>query len=245
MIRYLMAEHLKCKRTFVQRITILAPLAMVFLIFLIGGVYFTYNGYNWWYIMIAPATASLMAIFLERLEAKRLQYKAIFLLPVSHRKIWQAKVVLLCIYFTIANALHFLGITIGSLTLRTTNSLPIVSMFLGSMMISLANFWLMPLSLFLAKKVGLIGTLFVNLGLGTVLEIMFSDKWYWWLCPYAYAARMACPILHILPNGMLAPKHDLLLQTNAIWIGIGCSCLVFFVGIMITARWFDRWEEIK
>ena len=244
MKQYLFAEHLKCKRTFIQKITWLSPLCMVGLIFLIGGMYFTYNGYNWWYIMIAPATASLMAIFMQRLEEK-IHYKGIFLLPISHSRIWKSKVFLLCIYFTITNMLHFAGITIGSLTVRTTNSLPILSMFVSSVVISIANLWLIPFSMFLAKKVGLLGTLLINLGLGTVLEVLCVDKFYWWLCPYAYSARMMCPILHILPNGLIANSQDPLLHTNAIGIGIGFSILVFVGMLMLTTSWFAHWEEIK
>lgn len=244
MNRYLFAEHLKCKRTFAQKIMWLSPLCMVGLIFWIGGMYFSYNGYNWWYIMIAPATASLMAIFLERIEDK-IQYKALFLLPISHRKIWEAKVYVLCIYFFIANILHFIGITLGSLTVRTTNSLPVISMFVASVVITVTNLWLLPFSLFLAKKFGMLGTLLFNVGLGTVLEIMCVDKFYWWLCPYAYSARLMCPILHILPNGLIASNQDPLLQTNVIGIGIILSILVFLGILLRTTRWFAHWEEIK
>lgn len=245
MIHYLMAEHLKCKRTFAKKLIVLAPFCVIGLVYLIGGMYFSYNGYNWWYILIVPTLISLMAIFMERLESKNLHYKGIFLLPISHKKTWQAKVIILCIYFTCANMLHFLGIALISLTLRTTNALPILNMFLSSLVISVSNFWLIPFSLFLAKKIGMIGTLFVNVALGTILMIFFADKAYWWACPYAYATRLMCPILHILPSGMLADSDSALLNGNVILIGILLSLFLFAILWMATASWFERWEEVK
>jgi len=244
MIRYLKAEHLKCKNTFLKKLVIGTPLFMILLAYFGGGMYYSQNGYNWWYVMIFPCFITLLAVLMNQYEQKKMHYRGVFSLPVSLKRTWRAKILLLCIYATIAAMIHFLGIWIGSVTTRTNLSLPVNKMFLASVILCLVSYWEIPLSLFLAKKIGFFGTLFINIGLGTILEIVFVNKSFWWVCPYSYAVRLMCPVIHILPSGLVAQKGDVMLNPTVLPVGIISGVVLFLILTEVTAHWFLK-QEVK
>lgn len=61
----------------------LMPLAMAFVLM---PSYFSVNAYNWWYVILLPATFALVPAMVHRRDERKLDYRAIFPLHVDLKK---------------------------------------------------------------------------------------------------------------------------------------------------------------
>ncbi|MBZ4671382.1 MAG: lantibiotic transport system permease protein [Clostridiales bacterium] len=243
MLNYLKAENLKCKRTFAKKLVIIAPVLMLILAFL-SGRYFVVNGYNWWYILILPGFITLLSALVNQYEEKRLRYRAVFALSVDLKKIWISKVVLIGIYVSAANLLHLAGILFGMSAYNTNSGIAAYQAIAASAILIATELWQIPLCLFLSKKFGLMAAVFLNLGGGTVLKILMAAKSYWWACPYSWSSRLMCPVLGILPQGIMAEAGDPMLNSGVVPVGILLSIAFFVLLLLITTLWFPK-QEVK
>ena len=241
MLNYIKAENLKCKRTFAKKLVVIAPVCMLLLAF-ISGKYFVENGYNWWYTLIMPAFVTLFTVLVNQNEENKLHYRAVFVLPVSLKKTWIAKVLLIGIYVMVANIVHLAGILFGKAIYNTASTIGYYQLIAASGILIVTCLWQIPLCLFLSQKIGLMPTVLLNLGGGTVLEIFAASKSFWWVCPYSWAARLMRPVLGILPQGIMAEVSDPMLNCGVIPIGIILSIALFALLLIVTAYWFPKKE---
>lgn len=243
MLDYIRAEHLKCKRTFAKKLVVIAPVCML-LLALISGRYFVENGYNWWYVLILPGFITLLTALVNQIEEKKLRCRAVFPLPISLKKTWVAKVLLISAYVAAANIIHMAGILLGRTTYNTASDIAPYQVAAASMILIVISLWQIPLCLFLSKKFGLLTTILLNLGGGIVLEILAADKSFWWACPYAWASRLMCPVLGVLPAGVMAKTGDAMLNPVVIPVGIILSLILFALLLLATSLWFPK-QEVK
>lgn len=245
MIKYIQAENLKLKRTFARKLVIIAPVCTVLLAFL-SGMYFVVNGYNWWYALIFPGFVTLLTALVNLNEEKKLHCRAVFALPVSLRKTWIAKTAVIGIYVAAASVIHLAGILLGMFTVRACPGMTVVvyKLVLATLLLIVVSLWQIPLCLFLSKKCGLLATVLLNLGGGTVLDLVAASKSFWWACPYSWATRMMCPVLGLLPSGLFADSGDPLLNPASIPEGTVLSLVLFAVLLFLTANWFRK-QEVK
>lgn len=243
MLNYIKAENLKCKGTFAKKLVVIAPVCMLLLAF-ISGKYFVVNGYNWWYTLILPGFVTLLTALVNQNEDNKLHYRAVFALPVSLKKTWIAKVSLIGIYVSVANIIHMAGIILGRATYNTASTIVSYQVIAASVILIVTSLWQIPLCLFLSKKFGLLITILLNLGGGTVLQIFAASKSYWWACPYSWAARLMCPVLDVLPQGVMAKAGDTLLNPGVIPLGIVLSIILFTLLLLVTSQWFPK-QEVK
>lgn len=243
MLNYIKAENLKCSRTFAKKLVVIAPVCML-LLALISGEYFVVNGYNWWYTLIFPGFVTLLTALVNQNEDNKLRYRAVFALPVSLKKTWIAKVSLIGIYVSVANIIHLAGILLGKATYNTASTIASYQVIAASVILIVTSLWQIPLCLFLSKKFGLLITILLNLGGGTVLQIFAASKAYWWACPYSWTARLMCPVLGVLPQGVMAEAGDPLLNSGVIPLGIILSIALFALLLIVTAHWFPK-QEVK
>lgn len=240
MVRYFEAESLKLKRTFARRLVLFAPLATLLLTWALAAVWFQVNAFNWWYILLMPGFIALICALSDQKETKKLGYRGIFSLPVSLKKVWIAKNLTLIFYMALSNLVLLIGILLGGTFVP--DPLPLGAACLGMLLIFITSLWQIPLCLFLSGKVGIVGTVIIQVGIGDVLGILFATKSGWWLCPYSWTARIMTPVLGILPNGTLAQNGDPLLNPAAIPVGIALSLLLFALLLLATTVWFPRQE---
>lgn len=241
----LRAENLKCKRTFARKLVVIAPVCTVLLAFM-GGIYFVANGYNWWYVLLFPGFITLLTALVNLNEEKKLHYRAVFAMPVSLAKTWTAKTALIGIYVAAASVIHLGGILLGMFTVRSCPGMtvPADKLMLATLLLIVTSLWQIPLCLFLSKKCGLLFTVLFNVGGGTALNLLTVSKFFWWVCPYSWAARLMCPVLGLLPNGLFAKSGDPMLNPSSIPAGIVLSLALFAVLLLLTADWFRR-QEVK
>jgi lantibiotic protection ABC transporter MutE/EpiE family permease subunit len=243
MLNYLRAENLKCKRTFVKKLMVIAPVCMLFLAG-ISGKYFVQNGFNWWYVMILPGFITVLTALVNQYESKKLRYSAVLALSVHLKKVWIAKVTVIGVYVAIANIIHLVGMIGGRIIYNTTSEITYDQIVMASILLIITSLWQIPLCLFLSKKFGLLATVFLNVGGGIMLNVCAAAKPAWLVCPYSWTTRLMCPVLGILPNGLLAEKGNKLLDFAVVPIGIILSLSLFVLLLFVTANWFSH-QEVK
>ena len=239
MLKYLQAENLKYKRTFVKKLIFIAPLVTL-LYSLLSWKYFQNCGFNFWYMAILPGYISLMAALTNEKEEKKLRYRAVFSLPISLKKVWISKVLTNGIYMILSCMVLLCGIILGGYLISST--IPILRVFAGAALIAVTFLWQIPLCLFLAKKLGMIWTVLINLGIGSILNVLAASTSFWWICPYSFTSRIMCPVIGILPNGLMVGNGSPLLNPVVIPIGIILSIILFFLLLIVTANWFQQQE---
>lgn len=251
MINYIKAERLKCKHTAFVKLTWITPIVLMLLSVLLTGNYFVVDYYNWWCIAIMPAILTLNCCMFHKFESK-MKYRAILPLPLSRQKIWYAKVLIMVEKLVISCTIVFVTSVIGVRLLELIGissrlNVSIVNMFLASLVICAVGSWQIPVCLLLADKIGMFPLLILNVACNFVCSVTLSLTKYWILVPYSYIARAMCPILKILPNGLVAEEgsftfHKELLSWNVVLPEIIISLILFVTITYITGRWFCKRE---
>ncbi|MDD7362676.1 MAG: lantibiotic immunity ABC transporter MutE/EpiE family permease subunit [Peptoniphilus sp.] len=244
MRQYLLAEHLKHKRSFLKKLIVVAPLVAVLHAFVIMPYYFSSNAYNWWYVVLMPATLSLIPALIHQREDRKLKYRAVFPLDIDLKACWMSKVAVAAIYLSVAEFIHMasVGILQPSISLAVQSDYAWGTLALASALLLLVNLWQIPLCLFLAKKIGFVASVVGNTALGAVLGLLFADGPYWLYCPYAWGTRLMVPILHVLPNGLIAGAGDAMVTDTALALPCILSVALFVTLTLATARWFSKCE---
>lgn len=238
--QYLKAENLKLKRTFTRKLILILPLATLLLTWFLSFNWYQVNAFNWWYVLMMPGYIALISTLSDQKEAKKLGYRGVLVLPVSLKKIWIAKVLNLILYAALSCLILLIGILMGCFTVP--EPLPLGAACLGMLLIFATSLWQIPFCLFLSRKIGMVGTILIQVVAGFLLGVLLAIKSIWWLCPYSWTMRIITPVLGILPNGTLAPTGDPLLNSSSIPVGIALSILLFIILMIATTGWFQKQE---
>ncbi len=244
MKRYIHAENLKNKRTFLIKLPLIAPIIAVLHAFVLMPFYFTVNAYNWWYVILMPATFALIPALMHRKEDKKLNYRAIFPLDVNLKKVWVAKIVITFTYMGLITLCHLLYVLIFQWYVgrELSPDYSIVTLFFASLLLLLTNIWQIPWCFFLAKKFGLVVSVVGNAILGLGLGILVSDSSMWLYCPYSWGLRLMVPVLHILPNGVPTDLSNPMITSTSLWLPCLLSICLFYILTISTANWFSKQE---
>ncbi|MGE8034313.1 lantibiotic immunity ABC transporter MutE/EpiE family permease subunit [Lysinibacillus sp. NPDC093692] len=234
------AERLKWKKTFIPKLVLLAPIVAILLTaVLMGGSFFQSGAYNWWYTMLLPGALTICCALVIEKDAK-LKYHSILAMPIDLKKIWFGKILACSTWLLLITIIFFAGITAGGILFG--NSYSFINSLTGSLLIFVTFLWQIPLCLFLAAKLGTYMSILINLVGNIVGMIALANGEFWYSVPYAITARLICPTLEILPNGLPVPEGSPLLSMSVIVPGILIT-LAWFASIsFLTARWFQKRE---
>lgn len=246
MKNYISAENLKHKHTFLIKLLWMIPVVILFVSFVLMSNYFTVNAYNWWYVLLLPATFALIPGMMHRKEDKKLHYRAIFPLSIDLKKMWIAKIWTALAYVGLIATIHLLGVfglqfLIGK---QLTANYTFMTLIAASVVLVLTNIWQIPFCFFLAKKFGMIMSVIINATLGFAIGAVLAPKAVWIYCPYAWGMRSMIPLMHILPNGVPVKGSHALIANTSIIIPCILSVVLFIVLVGLTAHWFSK-QEVK
>lgn len=234
------AEHLKLRHTFGGKISIIAPCLMLMLsLVLAGGTSFAAGAWNWWYSMFLPGTLSI-ACYLSMKKDKVLKYQNLLLLNIPPQKSWNGKVLYCALGLLISNAVLYLGTLLGGALFETT--IPAFGGLYAVFLLTAACLWEVPLFLFLSARFGMFLSIFASVVLSVGGVLIAQEPSFWWLCPSAIPSRLMCPVLGLLPNGLLVPVESALNSPNVILPGIALSMVWFLAVDAATSVWFAHWE---
>ena len=246
MISYILAENLKHKRTFLKKLLVIMPITLILLSLFLMPSYFTTNSYNWWYVIIMPATFALIPAMMDRKESRKLNYRAVFPLNINLKKLWVSKIITAFIYMSIAAIIHRLGVYIFQFLIgeQLTPNYGFSTLLFASFLLIITNIWQIPFCFFLAKKFGFIASITINAVLGLSLGILISDSALWIYCPYAWGIRLMVPVMHILPSGVLTEASNPIISSTSLLIPCILSICLFTLLTIISANWFSK-QEVK
>ena len=244
MISYILAENLKHRRSFLKKLLVIMPMFSILLSLFLMPSYFTTNSYNWWYVIIMPATFALIPAMMDRKESRKLNYRAVFPLNIKLEKVWVSKIITAIIYLSIATMVHMIGVFIFQSFIgeQLTPTYRFTTLLFASILLIITNIWQIPFCFFLAKKFGFIASIAVNAVLGLSSGILLADSYFWIYCPYAWANRLMLPVLHILPNGILIDATNPLVSNTSLLIPCILSICLFTLLTLISAKWFSNQE---
>ena len=240
MISIMKAERLKWKKTFIPKLVLLAPVVAILLTaVLMGGSFFQSGAYNWWYTMLLPGALTICCALVIEKDSK-LKYHSILAMPIDLKKIWYGKILACSAWLLLTTLIFFAGITAGGILFG--NSYSFINSLTGSLLIFVTFLWQIPLCLFLAAKLGTYMSILINIVGNIAGMIELANGEFWYSVPYAITARLICPTLEILPNGLPVPEGSPLLSMSVIVPGILIALAWFVLISFLTARWFQKRE---
>ena len=250
---YMQAEMLKYKHTAVGKLTILMPLICVAMSAVLTHIYFVVDGYNWWYTGMYTGFLTLVCGIISEKE-KKMGNRAVHSLPCDMKKLWDAKV---CYGLLMsAGAMVFLTavIIVAAFLMETQLQVNFIlrpsffEQLAACVLLWLSFCWQIPWCLFLAQTIGRIPMLILHFVGTELMTIILSLSPIYMFFPGAIGARMMCPLLKIMPNGLPAQTGEMtfaprLINPSSIPIGIAASVLWFLMIWGITRIWYQRRVE--
>ena len=226
------------------------PAIAVTMAFLLASSYGTIDAYNWWYMTLLPGTVSIVCCMVSQAD-KKLHNRAVAALPVDLRRVWDAKVIF-CIRAVILGniILSLLTATAAMVSEHAAGVMMLVDITLvqgatAVVVMTIGCIWQIPLCLWANERFGLYPTLLVNMALNLSGTIVVSLGSFWFINPYSVTARLMCPLIKVLPNGLIAEEGSLtyspeLMDMKAVPAGI-FVCLVWLAFLWAAARrWYGK-----
>ena len=226
MLKMIKAEHLKSRHTFGKYLPVIFPIFTLFLVYcLMRGNMLPEGTWNWWYAMLLPGMLAILC-HLGMTKEKKMHYFNLYCLSIPVSKYLLGKMIYWGFCLLLANFLIFIGTWIVGDLFGTTIS--VIEGLGGFVLLTITYLWEIPLCMLLSSRFGMFTSIFscMVLTIGSVVAIAHSELW--WVLPSAIPIRLMCPVLGIMPNGLLVPEGSKLLDTNVIFPGILIS-LVWFV----------------
>lgn len=247
MFECFISENMKINHTFARKLVWIAPMMVILLSGFLAASYFQIDIYNWWYTLILPGAISLGSSLLARVDGS-MKNKAVMSLPVDLKKIWFAKILVGVKNIVISCVIIFIA---GQLSVYITqmNSIFDISIFTGlagTLVIIITSMWQIPLYFFLGNKIGMFPTIVLSIAVN-IFSVIMAVREFWWVNPFSYTSRLMCPILKLLPNGLIAKPDSQtftpeLLDTCVIPFGVGISIMLFIIITYLTAKQYERQE---
>lgn len=167
-----------------------------------------------------------------------MRYFNLYCLSIPVSKYLMGKMIYWGFCLLLADFVIFIGTWIAGNLFGSTIS--IMGGFWGSVLLTITYLWEIPLYMLLSSRFGMFIPIFscVILTIGSVVALAHSRLW--WALPSAIPIRLMCPVLGIMPNGLLAPEGSKLLDTSVILPGILISLAWFALMSRLTIFWFER-----
>lgn len=241
MVALIRAEKLKMRHSFGGFLPLSAAgLQVVISLFLSRGTdYYSVNAWNWWYTMILPGMLAILC-YLGIKKEKRQHYANLLATHVLPERCLVAKILYYATKLLCANLLIFLGTFVGGILIGSP--IPMVNGFAAALLLSICYLWEIPLYMMLAVRFGMFASIFTCMALTIGSLIALGASRLWWICPASVPFRLMCPVLQIMPNGLLVEPGSHYMSASVIVPGIVISLFWFVALTSVTVRWFRNME---
>ena len=255
MRNYFQAERLKYRRTSLKGITVIMPLITVFLAAWLTHIFFAVDSYNWWYIGLYPGYLGILCGMIGGKDKGKKNH-TIGTLTCSIGKIWDAKVLVGIVMSGMSViCMVLLTVIIGKIMEEGFHiqyiAQPSLEMqVLAGVVMWLTTLWQIPFCLFMVQKMGTFLMLVIHMVCYTIMAVILSLTPCFALFPGAITSRLMCPILGVLPNGLLLQPGQMtyspqLSEMGNLLVGIPAALLWFGLFWWGSRRWFERKVYLK
>lgn len=247
---YFRAECLKQKHSLGMKASWIMAIAAAGVACVMNGNYAVISGYNWWYAFFLPGLVILNCFLIIRRDQKVNNY-TLLLLPLNFKKVWDMKILVCAANLLTANGILFMILLCEEMVLTYGLGMELPLGFepwreAGAILIlSFTFLWQIPLFLWMIPKAGIVVSMIAGMVMNCLGTIETSLGELWFLNPFAIPARLMCPVLQVLPNGLPAREGSAsfsieLLDNNVILPGLLLSLLWLFLAWEIGRIWFWR-----
>lgn len=239
MLNFLQSGWLKEKHSFNKVVVWLAPVLTILLaLLLMGGRYLQSGAYNWWYTMLLPGCFTMFSAFTVAREQKKNRH-GLLGVAVDKKKLWLAQIILCTLLLLTTCLVFFIGITLGGLLFGQT--IGIGASFIASVLLFVTTAWQIPLWMFVAEKIGTFSTVLISLLCNFGVAVLCAVESFWWI-PFSIPARLMCPIIGVLPNGLRVEVGSNMEDPSVILPGVLIAIMLFILLTIATAAWFQKQE---
>ena len=239
MLNYLKSEQLKQRRTFHTKLLVAGPAVSIFIcMFLMARMFLQTASYNWWYITFLPFTFTYICSAMVSREKKH-NFHNLFAAVEDKKKLWYAKILMSVIYLAVTSAVFC--VLIEGVGLIFGRAISPVYNLLAGLVLMLTFAWQLPLWMLVTLKSNLFLSVFLSIVCNLGFGAFFALSRLWWV-PFAIPARMMCPVLNILPNGILMDKSHALNNAGVILPGILITLVMFVILSMVSAKVYEKQE---
>lgn len=205
---------------------------------LMGAGYIQIASYNWWYILFLPFIFTLISASMVSRERKY-NYHGLFAITKNKEKIWYAKIGTATIDLVVACGLFCIftilcGIVFGQ-------QISIVDNILASLLLIITFAWQIPLFMLITLRFHTFVSIIISVICNLVIACICAVESYWWI-PFAIPARLMCPVIKVLPNGLRMDANDPLTQSSVIWFGILITAILYIIMSIVSAKIFGKQE---
>jgi ABC-2 type transport system permease protein len=137
-----------------------------------------------------------------------------------------------------ANLLIFFGTAAGGMLIGT--SIPVLNGFAAALLLTVCYLWEIPLYLMLSARFGMFASIFTCMAMTIGSLVALGASKLWWICPASIPFRLMCPVLQIMPNGLLVEIGSRYMSAAVIVPGVMLSLAWFVLLTFAVARWFGR-----
>lgn len=239
MLNFLQSEWLKEKHSFNKVVLWLGPVLTILLaLLLMGGRYLQSGAYNWWYTMLLPGCFTMSSAFTVAREQKKNRH-GLLGVAVDKKKLWLAQIILCTLFLLITCFVFFIGITLGGLLFGQTTG--VGASFLASILLFVTFAWQIPLWMFVSEKIGTFSTVLISLLCNFGVAVICAVESFWWI-PFSIPARLMCPTIGVLPNGLRVEVGSNMEDTAVILPGVLIAIILFILLTIATSCWFQKRE---
>lgn len=252
-LSFFYAEKLKYHHTCMLGLTFFMPLAVVFLAAWLTGSYFSVDAYNWWYIGLYPGFLGVVSSVIGRKDLEKKNH-TIWSLPCEMERIWDAKVLVgvmesgtAVFILTVLTIICEKGIE-GIFHVSMAAVFSFQTKLAAGVVLWLTTLWQIPFCLLLSQKMGTFVMLLIHMISYSVLAGTMSLKPWFFLLPGAITSRLMCPVIGVLPNGLLFEPGQMtysleLGERSSLGIGIFSALLWFCFFWFAGRKWFGKQVE--
>lgn len=239
MLNILRAEHLKMCYTFGNILPVAAPVFSLCFVFLVAfGTGNILPAFTWniWYTTLLPGMIAIIC-YLGINKDRKIYYCNILLIPIPVSKLLAGKA---CYYLAglfISNIILCAGTFLFAMFAGTTIS--ISGSLFAVVLLCITYLWEIPLYILLGLHFRMAGCL-LSCAFLLLADIIFASTRLWWISPSSIPSRLMCPVLGIMPNGILAPALSPLLDNSVILPGIIISFAWFILLSVLLVIYFKR-----
>jgi lantibiotic transport system permease protein len=239
MVNYMKAELLKQKNSFNQKIIWLIPMVTsIIAFFLMGAGYVQTASYNWWYVLFLPFTFTYISASIIKKE-KKFNYHGLFGLVENKKMLWYAKSAAATMYLFITCILFFVITMIDGFIFL--EQITIVNNLIASLLLFITFAWQIPFFMLITLKINMFVSILISLVCNLMIASICAIESYWWV-PFSIPARLMCPVIKVLPNGLLMEKENPLGNNGVIIPGIIITIVLYIALNIFSAKIFEKQE---
>lgn len=239
MNRYFKSEILKQRRTFNGKLFWAGPIICGVTAFLLmAGNFVQASAYNWWYVLFLPFTFTYISTSMVSREKKH-DFHGLFTVSVGKKQLWYAKVSAATMYLILACICFGLLCLVCGLFYGMM--IPAGRIIGASLILAVTFAWQIPLFMLIALKTNMFVCIFISVFCNLIIACVFAVKSCWWI-PFSIPARLMCPVIKVLPNGLLMEEGNPMGNSNVIWIGLVITIILYVVFTVISVKAYERQE---